>query len=114
MKVLNKSLLILVSIFNFWTCNSGENITGSFPKSVTVFGVKILATETTGDAKVLHAAKVLAQYLDNDENGKVEKRTIKSNMGGTMRLGSYPCVIKKESLAHKIYSEKKIYTKKFT
>ena len=76
MKVLNKSLLILASIFNFWTCNSGENITSSFPKSVTVFGVKILATETTGDAKVLHAAKVLAQYLDNDENGKVDNQVV--------------------------------------
>ena len=28
--------------------------------------------------------------------------------GGTMRLGSYPCVIKKDTLAYKIYNEENI------
>jgi len=32
----------------------------------------------------------------------LEQRS-KSKMGGTMRLGSYPCVIEKESLAHRLY-----------
>lgn len=31
-----------------------------------------------------------------------------SDKGGTMRLGSYPCVISKKSLAHKIYSSSQI------
>ena len=29
-------------------------------------------------------------------------------MGGTMRLGAYPCVLKEESLAHRIYQEGEI------
>ena len=29
--------------------------------------------------------------------------------GGTMRLGSYPCIIKNESLAYEIYNKEKIY-----
>jgi CTP synthase len=31
-----------------------------------------------------------------------------SDMGGTMRLGSYPCVIKDGSLAHRVYGKRKI------
>ncbi len=31
-----------------------------------------------------------------------------SNMGGTMRLGAYPCVLKKDSLAEKVYGKTEI------
>ena len=37
-----------------------------------------------------------------EEQKKVNKK------GGTMRLGSYPCVIKRSSLAHKIYGKNEI------
>lgn len=37
------------------------------------------------------------------QGGAKEKRSAKGDLGGTMRLGSYPCVLKKGSLAHKIY-----------
>jgi hypothetical protein len=40
-----------------------------FTRHVTVFGIEVIATPTTPDAKILHAANVLAQYLDNDEDG---------------------------------------------
>lgn len=40
-----------------------------FTRHVSVFGVEIIATPTTPDEKILHAANVLAQYLDNDEDG---------------------------------------------
>ena len=43
---------------------------GAFSKYVSVFGVHIFATRRTGDAKVLHAASVMAQYLDNDADGR--------------------------------------------
>jgi len=38
-----------------------------------------------------------------DRDGKVEHRTEKSNMGGTMRLGSQPAQLEAGSLARKIY-----------
>ena len=40
-----------------------------FAKYINVFGVHIYATEDVPDVKMLHAAGVMAQYLDNDEDG---------------------------------------------
>ncbi|NBV05678.1 MAG: CTP synthase [Proteobacteria bacterium] len=42
-----------------------------------------------------------------DQNGKKTKKA-GSNMGGTMRLGAYPCNISKNSLAEKVYGKNKI------
>jgi len=42
----------------------------AFTKKVMVLGVPIHATNTTRDEKLLHAAGVLAQFLDNDEDGE--------------------------------------------
>ena len=40
-----------------------------FTKHVNIFGIPIYATSSSSDAKVLHAANVLAQYLDNNADG---------------------------------------------
>ena len=47
-----------------------------FSKYTEVFGVHVFATERTPDPKVLHAARVLAEYLDNDENGRVDDEAV--------------------------------------
>ena len=39
------------------------------------------------------------------EDGSVETRDHDSDLGGTMRLGGYPCTIDKGSLAHEIYGQ---------
>ncbi len=38
----------------------------------------------------------------------LEQRDIDDNLGGTMRLGAYPCIIEKDSLAAEIYGESNI------
>ena len=42
-----------------------------------------------------------------DKSGKKTKKA-GNDMGGTMRLGAYPCEIKKGSIAEKIYGKNKI------
>ncbi len=41
----------------------------AFPKHVEVLGLHVYATAAATDDEVLHAASVLAEYLDNDEDG---------------------------------------------
>lgn len=43
-----------------------------------------------------------------EKDGKKEKRTACSNLGGTMRLGCYPANLKEKSLVSKIYKSKQI------
>ena len=48
----------------------------AFTKKVVVLGIPIYATNTTGDGKLMHAAGVLAQYIDNDEDGEPDNPKI--------------------------------------
>ena len=51
-----------------------------FNRKVVVFGIPIYAVSGVEDTKLLHAANVLAQYLDNDEDGNVDNQDILSAM----------------------------------
>ena len=42
------------------------------------------------------------------EDGSVELRDSDSDLGGTMRLGSYPCVVDEGSLAHQVYGQTEV------
>ena len=55
-----------------------------FTKYVEVFGLRVLATSTVSDEKVLHTANVLAEYLDNDENGTVDQPEVLSKLLGSL------------------------------
>lgn len=54
----------------------------AFVKYTDVFGVVIVATERTDDDKVVHAANVLAEYLDNDEDGVVDDESVHRELVG--------------------------------
>jgi CTP synthase len=43
------------------------------------------------------------------KDSKIEERDENSQLGGTMRLGAYPCLIKKGSLAHRVYGQDLIH-----
>ncbi|MGD9082674.1 MAG: CTP synthase [Desulfobacterales bacterium] len=45
---------------------------------------------------------LMTEWYDH-KTGTFQKRDIASDKGGTMRLGAYPCVIKKDTLAYKAY-----------
>jgi len=47
-----------------------------FKKYVNVFGVHCFATARTPDAKLRHAAIIMAEYLDNDEDGRPDNPAV--------------------------------------
>jgi len=69
--------LVIGPIPDEWSMLEGE---GLFSKHIRVFGIHIFATTDTPDGKLMHAAGVLAQYLDNDEDGVVDDSAVVENM----------------------------------
>ncbi len=66
------------------------------------------ANSTEFDACVKDPLIYLMGKWYNHRTGKVEERSKDSLMGGTMRLGAYPCVLKEGTLAYKAYGKKEI------
>ncbi len=52
---------------------SGDKAFDIFAKKVDVFGVSIYATQYVSDTVLTHVAGVLAQYLDNNEDGLADE-----------------------------------------
>lgn len=52
----------------------------SFTKKVVVFGIDIYAVAAVEDTKLLHAANVMAQYLDNNEDGTIDNQLVLDKM----------------------------------
>ena len=51
-----------------------------FCKKINVFGVLIYGSSDVIDADILHAANIMAQYLDNDEDGVIDNQLVVDNM----------------------------------
>ena len=75
-KITYPLLFVLISLLVGCSGNSDKlNETNPFlvfDKKVEVFGVMIYGTPNTGMEKVKHAATVMAEYLDNNEDGIVD------------------------------------------
>jgi len=54
---------------NFTIVANDEEVLKCFTRKVEVFGIKIFAVPAVTDENLLHAANVMAQYLDNNEDG---------------------------------------------
>jgi CTP synthase len=65
------------------------------------------AHSTEFDPETPHpVVALITEWQDRD--GRVERRTAKSDLGGTMRLGGQECQLQTESLVRKIYGSDKI------
>ena len=65
---------------NFTIVAHSDNGFSSFNRKVVVFGIDIYAVSSVEDTKLLHAANVMAQYLDNDEDGTVDDQLVLDKM----------------------------------
>ncbi len=65
---------------NFKIVAHSDKGLSSFNRKVVVFGIDIYAAPKVEDAKLLHAANVMAQYLDNDEDGEVDDPLVLEKM----------------------------------
>ena len=45
-------------------------------KGLTVFGINIFATSKVADAKLLHAANITAELIDNNQDGTANNPTV--------------------------------------
>ncbi|MDH7447903.1 hypothetical protein [Aquimarina sp. 2201CG14-23] len=59
--------------------NTDTGFTG-FNRKVEVFDIPIYAVAAVEDVKLLHAANVMAQYLDNDEDGVIDNQAVVTAM----------------------------------
>jgi hypothetical protein len=60
--------------------DSPERAFNVFCKKVNVFGVTLYATSTVSDQDLLHAANIMAQYLDNDEDSIIDNPLVLDEM----------------------------------
>ena len=61
---------------NFKIISNNDSELSSFNRKVIVFGIDIYAVKEVEDIKLLHAANVMAQYLDNDGDGLVDNQLV--------------------------------------
>ena len=60
------------------------------------------------DANTPYAVIYLMVEWYDDKAGTIQKRDVTSDKGGTMRLGAYPCIIKKGTFAYQAYGVSEI------
>ncbi len=65
---------------NFTIVAHSDDNFSDFNRKVVVFGIDIYAVAQVEDSKLLHAANIMAQYLDNDEDGNPDNQAVVDRM----------------------------------
>ena len=65
---------------NFLIIENNDDGFGGFNRKVVVFQIPIYAKKKVEDSRLLHAANIMAQYLDNDEDGEVDNSLVHDMM----------------------------------
>ena len=76
-----------IPTFDVLTIDVDDPLASVFSKYTDVFGIKTYATLAVDDLKLKHASTILAEYLDNNEDGVVDSRLVvqsMSNINATM------------------------------
>ena len=82
--LLGISLVVSFPTSSVWSEQNG------ITKYIDVFGVPVNAESCVSNRKLLHVARVLAEYLDNNNNGKVDnKRVVRQLKKKRRRLCQY-------------------------
>jgi len=69
---------------NFTIVNHSDAGFSGLNRKVVVFDIPIYAASGVEDQKLLHAANIMAQYLDNDEDGAVDNPAVLNAMQSNM------------------------------
>ena len=78
--------------------------------SIIEFTKNVLKMKNSGSSEFgKHTNNVISLMTEWSKKNQKVKRTKENDLGATMRLGSYPCYIKKKSLASKVYKKKLIH-----
>ena len=75
-------LWLMFFTFVFMSCSSKEQEKKIpvFTKQIDVFGIQVYATDNVSDEKMIHAANMMAEYLDNDEDGVPDNQLVAEAM----------------------------------
>ena len=73
----------------------------TFTRYAQAFGVTILAAADVSNKKLLHANQVLAQYLDNNMDGKAD-----NGVAATLAKANAVILITKDATGYKDFLEK--------
>ncbi len=65
---------------NFTIVANNDGVLSTANRKVVVFGIDIYAVPGVSDANLLHAANVMAQYLDNNEDGTLDNQAVVDKM----------------------------------
>ncbi len=65
---------------NFTIVANSDSGMDSFNRKVVVFGVDVYAASGVEDSKLLYAANIMAQYLDNNEDGTADNQAVVDKM----------------------------------
>jgi hypothetical protein len=79
---------------NFKIVENKDSNFKKFDKKVVVFDIPIYANKKVEDIRLLHIANVMAEYLDNDEDGNIDNPLVHEHM---ISNGAFMVIWKKQS-----------------
>jgi len=79
-QTLDTSCVAAIDDITYAQDNTGSTLEQAFAKKTSVFGIPIYGSAATSDESMLHAANVMAQYLDNNEDGEPDNQLVIDHM----------------------------------